>query len=1060
MAFFSIDILRALDFEVMALSSTQRTDILLHENNSTNTTLVIQAVTAPGVVDPTYNGSAWVSAEVPFPETITDQAVHVNPVFNAAFPYLNAPNNVIDFTNGVWSGTLLISRAKVAANLYIHDAGGNDGRSNVFNLYPGDLNYLWFELSGENFSPQGYYPGNQGVPNDIIAGTTLNMAHDCWVYAVDKSWNQVSLPTSPGINMTIDSPAGGIDVPGSYFMWDFGKTQINGILFRRADPAMQLRATLDGGSGITGLSNPFRVLPDAYSTVVVCAPDNLLIPGGEWRDDDGDTTLELEPRTFGDPRIQRVNDPFVATVYLTDDYFNPAQMPAGGWSQINMYVDGNAAPVKTITPLGSEFYETIAFNTKGWHTVEFRDVSNPARTDTVNINVVSGEVETFEIVGVQNCGAGQPFNVDITAKDGAGNIAENFVGTVNLKLVNNGTEILYDGVIDPATAYFPLVATGGGEITVTARVYYAGQTMGFGDDNLQIKVSTFTPTEKYGLSDSFNIWESTVNDVLIILPGQTYQPGGVPIKVNTANPVVAGDPFNIELYAVDVYGNRVDYDGPADLSLADPEANANLGGSTILIDGYRLGPITIYTAGMQTVNAAITALGVADSSQIVVMPRNYTEDTGKILLLAEGETHKPGWMSVGKHGVPRQVVAHSSMTLTVFACDKFHNIDTVFTGGSVSLISDDGAINNSGIPFVNGVAELSNLYLRGSAGVVTVRVTAQDENDIDRISYSDIDVREGARFSVTVPTYTVVWADFSMTVEVIDSLTGMPGDFNHAVFLEPGRLDYSPGTVPLARTNCTLSSGTVTEPQQHYDHVEHIRIKVTDNFGRLEYSDVIEVRPTGYKYVVECPDESAADSDFNVTIKVYDQLFDAHVVDEAPEHQASIVILEALTGNVAGGFYSVHQVTIRNGGVLFKQQYTKAESVMLRASGAVGAYTAQGSDNINILVGDYVKVQIVAPGEILLPGIPSPTGKDSADIHSQAAREPFTITVNAVDKYWNVVHAIDADRQVELSADDGSLSGYPAAPFQSGTIEFDDVILHVPPKVRVTARDTAGDVYA
>src|SRR5690606_34069223 len=67
-----------------------------------------------------------------------------------------------------------------------------------------------------------------------------------------------------------------------------------------------------------------------------------------------------------------------------------------------------------------------------------------------------------------------------------------------------------------------------------------------------------------------------------------------------------------------------------------------------------------------------------------------------------------------------------------------------------------------------------------------------------------------------------------------------------------------------------------------------------------------------------------------------------------------------------------------------------------------------------INAGDFVKLQLLVPGETAAPG--TATGK-TGDPSSQTSGEAFNVTVNAVDANWNKVSSAPADMIAITSSD-------------------------------------------
>src|SRR5207249_4686832 len=75
----------------------------------------------------------------------------------------------------------------------------------------------------------------------------------------------------------------------------------------------------------------------------------------------------------------------------------------------------------------------------------------------------------------------------------------------------------------------------------------------------------------------------------------------------------------------------------------------------------------------------------------------------------------------------------------------------------------------------------------------------------------------------------------------------------------------------------------------------------------------------------------------------------------------------------------------------------------ITASDAAGTLTANTSPSITVNAGNFVKLQLLAPGETAAPGtVAGKTGTQAA----QTAGTAFTVTVRAVDANWNLLNTV------------------------------------------------------
>ncbi|MBD3272578.1 MAG: hypothetical protein GF384_08605, partial [Elusimicrobia bacterium] len=666
---------RAVDFEISSgLQQTQYADQLLQPIGGGQITIRTMENGNPVPI----NGTAYISVEVQS-DPIQDTAVHVNPTLApGSFPYIvSPPSNAIQIVNGSWTGNIMITKPHNNVDLRIVDYVNNINNTlnQNFDIIPGSLAYLWFELPGEEYTP-GYWPGY--IENQHTTRTAGDFMGDFKIYAIDRAWNNVSLgqvPDTLTVSAVTANGAAQLDVDPihpvmpTHGITVFGYPPADYVRVRTADlryPAVQLTATTDLNN-IVGTSNELTMIPGAYDDLVVVAEPLDIVRGGRYENS------VLVGRTAGTPNAQRINDPFQVTVYITDEYFNPIDSQ-GGFNDLELWINGQY--IEDIDPNGSTVVHSVTLTQQGSNEIKFLDKTNHSIYDSIDVVGLPGTVEYFEVLGVPDPGtdAGDPFNLTVVARDAGHNIVTDFTGTVELRLyetdeLNNRTRVSYDGVMSPVSVDF----NNSGVENIVASVFYAGHSMGLGEDRLQIQASIYAPTLKQGFSDEFDIYENQNNfsGIVVILPGQIHTPGGTTWKAHGANPVTAGDPFGVDLYAVDNYGNRIIRGDEVNLSLADPAAFADLGGSFSLVDGYKRQIIRIYTAGTQTVIGTVPAFNFSDSSDIFIQHRLYSEGSGKLLLLAPGETHQPGSETGGKTGTPTPVAAFESLTLTALACDKF-----------------------------------------------------------------------------------------------------------------------------------------------------------------------------------------------------------------------------------------------------------------------------------------------------------------------------------------------------------------------------------------------------
>jgi hypothetical protein len=1031
--------------------------------------MTVEAVDVAGNVQTGYNGTAVVIADNCSGTLFGDNTVDSAP--GAGSP---GAQNTITFSAGRWANRpMQVFKASNLTRLIFTDASaGLSGNSTCFDNDPGGAAQLLFTLPGQTYTP-GAYPGNLNNPLDMTAGNTLNAV----IRVTDLSWNQIGVAAQP-LTVYIDNAVGFIDALAPQTMGAAGDATVNNIRLRTssfrplAAAVPQVLQAQIATPNIHGESSPIVVNPGAYTKMVLAAPTETLSPGNPSAVDGKVNTIST----------QSFNVAFPMQVYLTDSLFNPVQAGpyAGSWPSIQFSVQGGgdvSFPATNPAPMATSLLSFAVTSRKmDTNTIVATDTVNPARFAQVSLAVQAGVVSKFVVspdpdpldlladpIPIQT--AGVPFTLAFKAYDQFNNLATNFGGSVNLELWEDGVPVPYAGTISPSTINFVANPVTGGVSTASITITYAGPSMGPGPDQLQVRAFINSPTRE-GFSASFSVQEVAWADIVLTRSGESLRPGlGAPFKTGAPTPVLAGNSLPVTLTAVDVYGNQVDQSGIiADLSILTSGVYANLGSpaQVTVTNGLGNGFIQIYTAGSSVLLASVTASGFNDRSTGTITTGSYSASTGRLVVLAPGEVLLPGSPSApGKDssGIT-PIEANTSMAYSLYACDRYYNRDTTYSGSAFSLASDDGAINLTDLAVNSGSTTVSSVFLKGHVpNPSTVRVTATDQNDVIKTSYSDVPVTPGATYVVTVPTSATVGVSFPITVDLIDPDTGDPMlGANNAIAFEALTSSGGVATVSLGVAGATLSDGTVTLDQS-YSYVETIKIRVTDSFNRVAESGNITVVPNGLKYKVSLPATSKTTDDiFSVTVGLYDTVQDLLPIRSSSYQHSFNVSVEA-GGLPAVGSAPLTTATLTDGEATFNFSYTKAEHIVVRASGTLAGYPSiVGIDDMDITPGAYVKVQILAPGEVAVPGVPSLTGKNSSGLLPQAARESFSLTVNAVDRHWNVVTSLNTPLapSVQLTASDGSLTALVVQGFSNGQALFSGVRLNTPPAVTVEAEDTSS----
>ena len=112
------------------------------------------------------------------------------------------------------------------------------------------------------------------------------------------------------------------------------------------------------------------------------------------------------------------------------------------------------------------------------------------------------------------------------------------------------------------------------------------------------------------------------------------------------------------------------------------------------------------------------------------------------------------------------------------------------------------------------------------------------------------------------------------------------------------------------------------------------------------------------------------------------------------------------------GTYGDKSGTLVAGVKTIKARNKRAETATIVAS--AGAVTTTTPPSVTTTALAFSKLQVLAPGETAAPG--TATGKAGAPPYYLVGT-PFSVTVNAVDAYWNFISTAPADTIAILSTD-------------------------------------------
>jgi hypothetical protein len=508
-------------------------------------------------------------------------------------------------------------------------------------------------------------------------------------------------------------------------------------------------------------------------------------------------------------------------------------------------------------------------------------------------------------------------------------------------------------------------------------------------------------------------------------------------RINQKNQY-AGQPMTIEVHAVDPSGQPVSgYDGPVRLRQLTSFGEGRIEPSTVnLVDGSWSGQVTMYRADETAINRGnVNIYAVLDndpsrngtSDPFSVHPGNFS----RVQLVVPGQTAEPGSVD-GLSGSPATQGANQPFTVEVWATDDYWN--PVPSADTVRLISSDGAASTPVTgALTNGFRQFT--VSLGTFGAQTLTVSNQTNGSIAGMTSESIQVIPGAISDFTIePFATPVQAGEPVTVTIRatdgsgNTVPGYAGEANVAANTGPGSI--SPDRI-------TFVDGEWTGEMTFRGAGGAVSFAVSDFSAppHLGTSDNFVVLPGAYvKLLVRLPGQSPqggtatglsgpagdqnAGSEFNVTVRAVDEFWNrVPGINNQVELSSSDAFASfPATINLMNGEATVPSTLYRAG--------NQTVSAVDRDDTNIEAHQ---STSVLILPGNYSRVLILSPGEIIAHGTEEGRSGAATD---QSINYSFTVTVFATDQWWNpvggvtdVVRLTSNDPLAELPPDTALVDG-------------------------------------
>jgi hypothetical protein len=432
----------------------------------------------------------------------------------------------IQFVNGQWSGSVILTKAGQSVYINIHDF--NDivrGNSNPFTLLPGPLARLKILVPGESITP-GLSPGKTGFPSPQTVGVTFQMK----VYATDYWYNPMT--------------------PDSIFL-HFSSTDTAAIL---PEDTVQVISSSD---------YDFTLLSTGMNRVFVETTQQPFLSDSSSRFNMHTGQLDhfvftqiQDTVTAGSPFFVRIGAHNASNFPLLDyqgEIILSASTGNGtlsntGVTVSNGFWEGNLSITKADTSVVIYAADYIpAPNTHTGYSNSFSVL--PAQLAGLQI-LLPGEDETPGVHPGKNNPAleqiaGQTFNIVIRAVDSYWNLVPEQNDTLKISVSDSFA------VVSEDTSLI------NGEIQVPVTIRAARKHL----FTASFKGNSSMPM---ALSDSLQVNPNNFTQLLTLLPGEALLPGDTesdPLKTpgrkNSPARQTSGLSFPVEVFAVDDYWNHV-----------------------------------------------------------------------------------------------------------------------------------------------------------------------------------------------------------------------------------------------------------------------------------------------------------------------------------------------------------------------------------------------------------------------------------------------------------------------------------------------------------------------
>ena len=460
---------------------------------------------------------------------------------------------------------------------------------------------------------------------------------------------------------------------------------------------------------------------------------------------------------LGLPSDLSVDTPATVTVTVRDRFGNVATGYRGTLHFV--LTDAAATPIADVTFTAAMQGTTtiqVSFVTSGEQSVIATETVNASLTSSTITQVRAGNATTYSLSALPASAlAGEPLSLAITARDSHGNVVKNYAGTAHVTSTDPSDRLPLDGGFTSGVRTVSLAFLSAASHLAT--VNEAGGT---------ISVNT----------TSVNVVSGDAADLLVSGASTT-----------------AGASASATVTAKDTFGNTVgSYVGTVAFSSTDAQATLPSNFTFATADaGQHTFPVTLKTAGVQTVSASDAAHSLSGSGGFSVAPANAT--------------------NCSVTGLPVSAGAGAQLGLRVTVKDDFANAATGYAG-TIALSSSDGTAQLSAAAAFTGTDAGSRAFSAQLRTAGPQTVTAADSASSISCQGS-VTIMPGATLFAVTFTGTDAWAGTAVpaTVRAQDSFgNGVTNYAGTVAFASSDAAAVKPANVTLNGTEGGTANVNVT----------------------------------------------------------------------------------------------------------------------------------------------------------------------------------------------------------------------------------------------------------